>query len=160
VSRRPAWTWNADLLDRYSHLVQGDCSLLCGCLLFTLSPFPAICSASLSWRSGKDLCHQLSSCQLQVLCWLPVAGGIRCGDCQEWSIGSGSISCIWTVTMAFAEYSKVLLSGQSGQSTLYLEQAQLEGWLVKLAGFLEKKVYCSASKSDVLLENGCDGSDT
>lgn len=61
------------------------------------------------------------------------------------------------VTTAFAEHSEILLSSQSCQSMPYLEQSELERWLVNLAAFLEKKVYRSASKGGILLENGYNG---
>lgn len=51
--RGPVWSWNPNLLGRCVHLVQENCSLLCACFLFTLFPFPAICSASLCWKSGR-----------------------------------------------------------------------------------------------------------
>lgn len=75
VSRGPLWIWNPDLLDRCAHLFQENCSLLCACVLFTLSPFPAICSASLSWKSGRV--------------------GATCASCPAASALQTS-SCLWS----------------------------------------------------------------
>lgn len=139
------------------HLVQGNFSLICRCLLFTVFPFPAICSASLSGKSGRmgSTCATSSpSVQLQVLCRLPVARG----DHQQGSSSSGSISHAQTLSTAFAEYFGILSSGQHCQSTLYLEQSELESCCVKLVAFTEKEIYCSASKSSMLLQNGNNGS--
>lgn len=162
LSGRPIWSWNPDLLNRCSHLVQGDYSLFHRCLFFTLSLFPAICSASLSWKSGKErvllvppaLLLPAASALLTTSCSWNRVWGVSAAKHQQWQY----FPCMGSHHSLCRTLKRCYLARGVSPCCLCLEQSEREGWLT--LAFLEKKVYCSSSKSCMLLENAYKGSHT